>query len=152
MYQNIMFAAVVLILLLVAQRVYNTWQKEKTRKPAASAKRGAPRSRQTNAMSAQPFHCVTLVGNCKALESYKGKRFLASNAPTLPVPGCTAGRCECHYMHHADRREPNTDRRALGRLAEEQYTLTGNAERRESRGRRKSDGGWASIDEWSNVV
>ena len=157
MYQNIMLGALVLVLLLIAQRIYNTWQLEKTRKPAvaASARRPAKKTAKAKGaegMSAQPFHCVTLVGNCPALEDYKGKRFLASDAPPLPVPDCTSDRCQCHYTHHADRRDPNTDRRALGRFAEEQYTLIGNPERRGSRGRRKSDGNWATIDDWSNAV
>ena len=145
-----------LVLVLIAKRIYSTWQLEKTRKPAAgTARRPAKKvakAKSEQSMSAQPFHCVTLVGNCPALEGYKGKRFLATDAPPLPVPECTSARCQCHYTHHADRRDPNTDRRALGRLAEEQYTLVGNPERRGSRGRRKSDGNWATIDEWSNAV
>lgn len=156
MLQNIMLGAVLLVLVLVAQRIYSTWQFEKTRNAAAGAKRKAGtksgRKSGSGSMSAQPYHSVTLVGDCASLETYKGKRFLASNAPPLPVPDCTCEDCHCHYVHHADRRDPKDDRRAMGRLAEEQYTLSGNSERRGSRGRRKSDGNWADIDEWSKAV
>lgn len=150
MYQNIMLAGVAVMIGLVALRVYRSWEAEKARKPAPRSRPEASKSSNTrDEVSAQPFHCVTLVGNCGALRAYRGKRFLARTAPPLPVPGCTAQRCSCHYVHHADRRKPNEDRRALGRMAEEQHILVGNSERRKSRGRRKSDGGWATIDGWS---
>ena len=157
MYQNLMFLGVVLVSAMVVLRIYQSWQKEKALKPGAKTKsvlrqQKTGRRQRGHAMSAEPYHCVTLVGGCPALETYKGKRFLASSAPPLPVPDCTAERCDCHYTHHSDRRKPNEDRRTLGRMAEEQYTLTGNSERRGSHGRRKSDGNWATIDDWSSAV
>ncbi|KAA1188960.1 hypothetical protein F0M18_17305 [Pseudohalioglobus sediminis] len=163
MYQNIMLFAVLVVLAMVVFRVYQSWQTEKSRKPAGAGAldsrsnsktraKGKRHQRKDADTQTEPYHCVTLVGDCPALKSYKNKRFLASNAPPLPVPDCTAARCNCHYTHHSDRRKPKGDRRALGRLAEEQYVLVGNEERRKtSRGRRKTDVGWASIDEWSKM-
>jgi hypothetical protein len=162
MYQNMMIGVVILIALLVAQRVYRSWQTEKppgqgtgkTRQfnPGKRSGTMAPKGGGDHGMSAEPYHCVTLEGRCAALGTYKGKRFLASNAPPLPVPDCTSGRCQCHYTHHADRRATDTDRRLLGRLADEQYSITGKSERRGAHGRRKSDGNWATVDDWSNAV
>jgi hypothetical protein len=38
------------------------------------------------------------------------RRFLAVKAPSLPVPGCDRGNCNCRYVRLADRRAPE-DRR-----------------------------------------
>ena len=53
------------------------------------------------------FHCVEThhhANCCKAVKDLHGKRFLSSEAPTLPVEGCTQAHCECDYIHHEDRR------------------------------------------------
>ena len=39
------------------------------------------------------------------------KRFLSSEAPLLPLDGCTLRNCQCRYVHYEDRRE--RDRRNL---------------------------------------
>lgn len=41
---------------------------------------------------------------CAAARDCAAKRWLSAEAPRLPLPGCDADRCECHYRHHADRR------------------------------------------------
>lgn len=41
---------------------------------------------------------------CAAVERYIGKRVLVSEAPSLPVPGCTAKTCECRFVKYPDRR------------------------------------------------
>ena len=42
---------------------------------------------------------------CAAVREIKGKRFLARNAPRLPLPDCTSqDRCQCKYRHYGDRR------------------------------------------------
>ena len=38
------------------------------------------------------------------------RRFLSSEAPLLPLAGCTETSCQCRYVHYADRREQ--DRRS----------------------------------------
>ena len=38
------------------------------------------------------------------------RRFLSSEAPLLPLTGCTETSCQCRYVHYADRREQ--DRRS----------------------------------------
>jgi hypothetical protein len=48
---------------------------------------------------------------CAACEALRGRRFLVKIAPPLPVPGCTAPSCACHYVHHDDRRASAARRR-----------------------------------------
>jgi hypothetical protein len=61
------------------------------------------------------FHAVTIVPGahaCIAAHAQFGQRFLAHEAPTLPLKGCECSHCECHYEHYDDRR--NGDRRETG--------------------------------------
>jgi hypothetical protein len=55
-----------------------------------------------------PYHAVQITpppGNgCKAVQDCGAKRFLSSEAPTLPLPGCDAAQCKCRYVHRDDRR------------------------------------------------
>ncbi|MBS0367006.1 MAG: hypothetical protein JSR67_14410 [Proteobacteria bacterium] len=97
----------------------------KAKKPAATAtQRGG-------------FTSVSIVhaGKCCATaKSLAGQRFLARNAPALPLPGCTlAQACHCRFQKHQDRRD---DYRRLPTAATRWYP---GAERREIKGRRKSD-------------
>lgn len=49
--------------------------------------------------------------SCKAVSAFDGKRFLAADAPSLPVRGCDAWPCRCRYVHLSDRR--TEERRSL---------------------------------------
>jgi hypothetical protein len=51
---------------------------------------------------------------CPAAKSLAGKRFLSSASPRLPLTGCTAATCTCHYRHHSDRRIGRRDGAANG--------------------------------------
>jgi len=53
----------------------------------------------------------TIMGACQAAHSLKDQRFLATEAPHLPLPDCSnpAG-CRCKYQHWNDRRQE--DRRS----------------------------------------
>lgn len=69
-------------------------------------------------------------GSCVAAQNLRGRRFLCTDAPSLPLAECDRqSHCECHYRHHHDRRRgprraaeigvpPSSrqaaDRRALG--------------------------------------
>jgi hypothetical protein len=48
---------------------------------------------------------------CRAARALQGQRFLARDAPELPLPNCTAPRCSCSFGKLADRR---TDERRFG--------------------------------------
>jgi len=42
---------------------------------------------------------------CQAVAELDDQRFLSSEAPSLPVTGCTTPQqCNCRYRHHQDRR------------------------------------------------
>ena len=64
----------------------------------------------------QRWHAVSVKpgsGACPAAASGRDQRWLAREAPLLPLPGCTKpDSCRCTYQHHEDRR-------AGGRRAEE---------------------------------
>jgi len=59
------------------------------------------------------YQCVTIrpcLEGCAAVTGQQGHRYLANEAPELPLPGCDTGECDCRYQYHKDRRE-NEDRR-----------------------------------------
>ena len=94
----------------------------------------------------QPWHAVSCEGDCEALKPYTGgKRSLVANAPPLPVPSCTAERCNCKYVHHDDRRDTERgDRRDIRNLKGELEHVTHSGDRRLSQGRRRSDINWGA--------
>ena len=85
------------------------------------------------------FRAVSCNGACSAIRSLEGKRFLEREAPTFPLPGCTAARCDCVYVHHEDRRTGRKDRRGLSQIDREFFDYSGKTNRRMRRGRRASD-------------
>ena len=71
---------------------------------------------------------------CAAVKALAGQRFLASNAPSLPLPSCTLGdQCKCKFQKHDDRRDD--ERRLVGTMSK----WYGGSEKRRSRGRRERD-------------
>ena len=54
-----------------------------------------------------PFHCVVVEARgdaCEAAHKLADMRFLATDAPHLPLPQCSAAVCNCVYHHFEDRR------------------------------------------------
>jgi len=79
------------------------------------------------------FHGVTIkfrADACPAVRMFESTRFLAKEAPRLPLENCTAPRCHCRYEHYDDRR---TEER---RESSEQTKFEGE-QRREHKDRRK---------------
>jgi hypothetical protein len=81
--------------------------------------RPPPRKPAPGAFTAATFskwHAVSVVPgepNCTAVQQLRGMRFLAAEAPRIPVPQCAMpARCQCVYRHYADRRA------ALRRIAD----------------------------------
>jgi len=67
-----------------------------------------PKSKNTQ------FHAVSIKYSgqaCAAAHEMAGRRFLATAAPKLPLPGCDILECNCRFAHHDDRRS-NKDRRS----------------------------------------
>jgi len=85
------------------------------------------------------YHAVSIKPGayaCSAANEIAGQRFLATEAPNLPLPGCDAAECDCHFTHHNDRRT-GKDRRSpftSGGLAAATGTFAG--ERRKGQDRR----------------
>ena len=55
----------------------------------------------------QHWHAVMVVAPssaCAAALACKGKRYLSSEAPRLPLANCDAEACGCKYRHFEDRR------------------------------------------------
>ena len=90
-----------------------------------------------------PWHAVSVrVGPdaCLAAKTMEGRRFLAAEAPTLPLAECSDSEaCQCRFIHHEDRRS-GRDRRAPF-AAGGTGTGTGiiEQERRQGGDRRKGD-------------
>ena len=82
-------------------------------------------------------HCPS--DGCAAAKALGEQRFLAREAPALPLPECDHATCTCSYAHHADQRAEDDDRRDVHGLRTELYTRTAGAERRNRHGRRKDD-------------
>lgn len=60
------------------------------------------------------YHAVSVKPGayaCSAANEIAGQRFLATEAPSLPLPDCDAAECDCHFIHHNDRRK-GKDRRS----------------------------------------
>ena len=99
-----------------------------------------PRTARHHVVS-NPWHAVSIVPNphsCAKARGLAPARFLSKEAPHLPLEGCDARVCDCHYRHHQDRRrEPRraSDVMASGRS-------WNGAERRRKAGRRGTDVAW----------
>jgi len=100
------------------------------KEPAAKVAKREPRNR---------WHAVAILPgatHCQAAEAAKGRRFLSTEAPILPLKKCDAAACTCKYRHYEDRR--GAPRRAEEAGKGGLRSRTG-ADRRNSRGRRETD-------------
>jgi len=60
------------------------------------------------------FHAVAMQyseNSCDAAKAMTGQRFLATEAPELPLKECDFDNCRCTFDHYSDRRS-KSDRRA----------------------------------------
>jgi hypothetical protein len=101
-------------------------------------------SRKTAAKPRNPYRAVSIISGenpCAAVNAIGRKRFLVKDGdvPQLPLAACDTEKCACKYGHHEDRRDAYSDRRTISGLRTQLHVDSGNAERREKRGRRKSD-------------
>ena len=87
----------------------------------------------------RPFQAISIyrgVTACTPAKRFADYRFLAKDAPQLPLPGCTmASTCECRYLKHKDRR---VEGRRLVEFSASSRTFSGQ-ERRQRGGRRRTD-------------
>ena len=86
------------------------------------------------------WHAVSVVlheSSCAAAALCRNTRFLAGQAPRLPLPNCpTPAQCPCTYRHYEDRR--NGARRSADILRGRDSHRPA-ADRRTSTGRRATD-------------
>lgn len=101
--------------------------------------RAAVRVGRQAAGGEHPYHGVAIQPRgvaCDIVRRVAGERFLAAQAPSLPLPGCARRDCRCVYVHFDDRRV--IDRRAL-EIPGLRAVHRGAERRGEARGRRRSD-------------
>lgn len=58
-----------------------------------------PKSKHWHAVTIEPCRKA-----CAAALKAEGARYLANEAPRLPLAGCDTADCTCHYRHYDDRR------------------------------------------------
>jgi hypothetical protein len=74
---------------------------------------------------------------CEVAIAIAGKRFLAGEAPVLPLPGCRRSHCRCSYKKFDDRRASQRRDTSLYNVAAAKVREEGN--RRVNIGRRATD-------------
>ncbi|MDH3304965.1 MAG: hypothetical protein OEM50_10670 [Gammaproteobacteria bacterium] len=92
-----------------------------------------------NVKSTSAFHAVSLrysSNACDAAKAMTGRRFLATAAPRLPLPGCDALECRCGFDHHEDRRSGRDRRNPFSSIHYEGGTGSLRVERRSKKDRR----------------
>ena len=110
---------------------------------AALLLRRKPNARPRAAAAAKPqpgspFGSVEIQARgvpCNAANAISGARFLAGEAPSLPLPRCDAERCRCRFVKLADRR---TEDRRIEQSGIHKSLFLAN-DRREDAGRRDCD-------------
>lgn len=101
--------------------------------PRSRAPRAAPVSRPSK--TGGRFGGVeirTRSDACRAAHALEGQRFLAKDAPALPLPNCSAAKCTCTFTKLPDRR---TEGRRLdfGGLSASQFLATNRRTKRDRR-------------------
>ncbi len=110
------------------------------RKRAESADSGS-RTNLRRKGGTTDYHSVSIIFSknaCAAAEDLSGRRFLATTAPTLPLPECDADDCICYFEHHEDRRSGNDRRNPFSPGVIRSGTSAGQSELRAG-DRRKND-------------
>ncbi len=75
-------------------------------------------ARPAKASETTAFHAVSIKfasSACSAAKSLKGKRYLSSAAPRIPLPECDVLECTCRFVHHKDRRDGDDRRNSYSR-------------------------------------
>ncbi len=98
-----------------------------------------PKPSSTASSRKKDFGAVSIqIGShaCSAAKYLKGKKFLSSQAPALPLSKCDIGDCRCKYRYHKDRRSED-DRRYPSALMQSVFSDKEKRENAKS-GRRKN--------------
>jgi hypothetical protein len=102
------------------------------------ARLGRRREPEATLRQVRPFQAISIYCGtkpCEMARRFRDHRFLAKDAPQLPLSGCTmANRCECRFLKHKDRR---AERRRFADFAALRRDFA--QERRQRTGRRATD-------------
>ncbi|MBS1172727.1 MAG: hypothetical protein H6R12_1557 [Proteobacteria bacterium] len=116
----------------MAFRLSSLFPRSRSRRESASRPDQQPERRRDS-----PYHSVIVTAghpSCEAAKQLGTLRFLAGQAPSLPLPGCGVRPCECRYSHYADRRTGLDRRVEIGGKPPH-----GLEDRRHNHGRRAGD-------------
>jgi hypothetical protein len=103
------------------------------------------KARKNSPVARNPYRATSIVFDvdaCDAVKAVGSRRFLDTerNLPVVPLPECSAAKCNCKYAHYEDRRTSDDEQRHPSALLSQLYESTGKENRRQrKRGRRKSD-------------
>lgn len=101
--------------------------------------RPTPTREKSVPYSQLPFRGVVIrqgSHTCAAVQQLAGTRFLAKEAPRLPLNDCNVAACQCRFAHFDDRRED--DRRRTHALQRGFVDAVGKSERRANTDRRSA--------------
>lgn len=79
--------------------------------------------------------CVMIspcLGSCSAASEQQGRRYLAVDAPELPLTGCDVKECNCRYKNYQDRREDGDRRFKLTQFNDIESKMGGEERRLEN--------------------
>lgn len=133
--ESTLLVGLLLLLLLL-------WLFIRRRSNRAAARPLQPAKRKFAPHTTSKYHAVSLrfaSNACAAAKALQGERFLATEAPSLPLADCDAPNCECHFTHHDDRRSGKDRRNPFTATGYSASTGRFAQERRQQSDRRKDD-------------
>ncbi|MDJ0911188.1 MAG: hypothetical protein QNI99_18540 [Woeseiaceae bacterium] len=110
------------------------------RRSSGSAAKQQPQLEQHKPHTGGEFHAVSIkfdADACLHAKALQGRRFLAREAPNLPLDNCDASKCNCRFVHHDDRRSGKDRRSPFGSGGMGAVTGRFEAERRQGGDRRR---------------
>ena len=125
-----------ILVLILALLLAIAWLMRKRAESAASGSRTNVRRKG----SSTEYHSVSIKlskNACAAAEDLSGHRFLATTAPTLPLPECDVDDCTCRFKHHEDRRSGNDRRNPFSPRVLGSGSSAGESEHRKGADRRR---------------
>ncbi len=112
------------------------------RRSARSGAKEQPQLDRLPSHAGGEFHAVSIkfdADACLHAKALQGRRFLAREAPDLPLANCDADTCSCRFVHHEDRRSGKDRRSPFGSAGMGAVTGRFEQERRQGGDRRKHD-------------
>ncbi len=110
------------------------------RRSSGYARTKHPQLEQKEGHGGGQFHAVSIkfdADACLSAKSIQGRRYLAREAPSLPLDNCDADSCNCRFVHHDDRRSGKDRRTPFGSAGMGAVTGRFERERRQGGDRRQ---------------